>query len=133
MRAPKQQDDNSNMMTLQQQYPLCSAFLVLAIHTAAFVAIFANTPVFAAAARDWQFGGFLFLKARWKAKEGRVRNGYRRLARGKQDIQISSQTAAATTTAESAKVVVVVGIDVGIPHVGEKGTEIECVGGSSIR
>jgi hypothetical protein len=59
------------MMAVQQQkHPLCSAFLVLAFHTAAFIVVFTNIPVFPAAARDWQFGGFLFSKAR-KAKRGR--------------------------------------------------------------
>jgi hypothetical protein len=91
------------MAVQQQKHPLCSAFLVLAFHTAAFIVVFTNTPVLATAARDRQFGGFLFLKA-CQAKERRGRNANRRLARGKQDIQRSSQTT--TATAEAAEIAI---------------------------
>jgi hypothetical protein len=66
------------------------------------------------------------LKAR-QAKERLLRGRTRRLARGKQDIQISPQTATTTATAT-----VKVGVAI---RVAEKGTEIEwsSVGRSSIR
>jgi hypothetical protein len=123
--TPRQQDDNSSSSAAAS---CCFAFLVLAIHTAAFVAVFANTTVFATTARARH------ARQTEQRRAGGGRNRYRRLARSKQDVQISSQ-AATTATVEAAEAVV--GIDVGIRirvHVVEKGTEIEWnkVAGTSI-
>jgi hypothetical protein len=106
---------------------LCSAFVVLAIHTAAFIVACTDTPVFDDAARGRQIG-FPF-KAKQRKRRGR--SSYRRLARGKQDIQVFSQTATAAALKTTA--IVEVAVDIGVRV---KGTEIEWTrirGRSSIR